>query len=184
MSADEQTGADATEGAAEAGKMFTQEQVNDFVAKRVAKMTREAEAREAELQAKVSQYEQAAMTEQERIAKAAADAEARAQAAEARLRDAEAGRVRAELIAEKAADLPPVFRRLITGNTAEEIDESINAARTEYENLKTALGGSVTRSVGSGISGTAPPAPTAPGAADSRGMSPYEKLMAASSDGT
>lgn len=183
MSVDEQTGADATEGAAEAGKTFTQEQVDALIAKRLSRAM-------APLQAKLAEYEQAdekrrqdAMTEQERLAETVRAAEARAAAAEQTAQAAEAARVRAELIAEKAADLPPVFRRLITGSTADEVDASIAAARTEYENLKTALGGPVTRSVGAGVAGTAPPPPAGAGPqADSRGMSPYERLMAQTGD--
>ena len=179
---DTENGADGTGAAAGAGTL-TQEQVNEIVSRRLAQAQKKADEQAAILQAKVDAYEAEKLTETEKLTKAAREAETRATAATEQLKAAETRAFRAEQIAAKAGDLPAVFQGLVVGSSAEEIDASIAAARTQFEALKASLVGQ-RGSVGSGIIGTAPPMPDGAAAPDNRGMSPYEALMTAGTDRT
>lgn len=128
------TGAGANAGA------LTQEQVDKIVADRLARAERKAEAQRAELQAKVDGYERAEeerkaaeMSEVEKAQKAASEAKAEAEAARAEAAAERVRALRADLISQHAADLPPAYKAQVAGTTDEEITESIATARAAYE---------------------------------------------------
>jgi hypothetical protein len=125
-------------------KALTQADVDRIVQERLArergKLEREAGKSVAELQARLTEYEQAEkaraeaeLSEVEKAQKAAAEAVARADAAEAARLAAETSALRATLIATEIASLPRAYKALVTGDTEDAIRESIIAAKAEYE---------------------------------------------------
>lgn len=129
-----------------AGGSLTQADVDRIVQERLSRERASAEKARAELQAQLDRYakaeeerKQAEMTEIDR-AKAEAD-KARAEADKLK---AEAEReklraMRADAIAEQAADLPSEFKRLVEGNTPDELTESIGEARKKFETLQSQI---------------------------------------------
>lgn len=111
----------------------------DARAKAAEKRAAEAEAERDALRAAEAERKAAEMTEVERAAQAKADAEARAQAAEERAQRATTDALRATMIADHAADLPAPFKQSIGGATQDELQESIERARGEYDTLRVAL---------------------------------------------
>ena len=172
---DAPTAAQATGAAPNAG--LTQAQVDAIVTKRLAQAAKAHGDEKAALQAKLDEYatqEQARAdaekTEAQKLAEAATAADARAQAAEAKAVAAELARIRAEKIAENAAvaNLPAVYKKAITGASAEELDASIVAVLAAFETDKAAvLAGAQPppQSIGSAGHAGAPqaPGPTSPG---------------------
>jgi len=130
------TGGSGT-GAAPPTGTLTQEQVDKIVEQRLARAKAAAEREKAELQARLEEYERlenerkaAEMTEVEKAQAAAAAAKAEAEAAKAAAHAAEVKALRAEAV---PADLPPAYRAMVTGETAEEIAESVAAVQAAFE---------------------------------------------------
>jgi hypothetical protein len=128
-----------------------------------------ADAAEAEL-AKYREADEArkreAMTEADRLKAERDEAVAKATTAEA---TAEARRIeaaRATYVAENAADLPPAYRRMVTGSTEEEFVTSLAASRAEFDAVKAGLA----------VPPAGPPSIGVPSAAPGTQPSPPEPL--------
>ena len=89
-----------------------------------------------ELESAEDERKRAAMTETERAAEAAAEAKAEAARLSEELVRERINARRARLIADKAADLPAVFRERIVGDDDDAIFESIDAQREAYNELR------------------------------------------------
>jgi len=91
-----------------------------------ARREREAlEARLAELEQREEQRKLAEMSEVERAKAQAAEAEARAAAAEAARQQALVEATRARVVAIEGTGLLPTYRKLVTGDTEDEVRQSI-----------------------------------------------------------
>jgi len=177
---------EATEGAPQGGT-FTQAQVDELMGKRLSRANAAHEKTQAELQARIAELEKAegdrkaaAMSELERAVARAAEAEKATLAAQAQAEVAQTDALRYRLVAEKATDLPDMVRRQVTGSKPEEIEASITALRSEWEELRKGMG-QPPRSVGSpsAAPGGQPPVPTTGAPQPNAPLSPYEELMAA-----
>jgi 5'-deoxynucleotidase YfbR-like HD superfamily hydrolase len=115
---------------------LTQEQVDKIIADRLARAERKHGQEMAALQAELKEYKQAEearrvaeMTEVEKAQKAVADARAEAEAARAAAHMAEVKALRAEMT---PADLPSAYRLMITGDTPDDIAESVKLAQEAF----------------------------------------------------
>ena len=100
---------------------------------KAAKATAELQAELDRLKAAEAERANAELSEIDRATKTAAEAQAAVKAAEAAQAAAEQKALLATAIANDAADLPNIYRQLVSGDTDEAIAESITEARKQFD---------------------------------------------------
>ncbi len=103
------------------------------------KLADERAARQ-KLEDEAEERRKAALTEEQRKEEARQAAEDRAAQLQAELAAERVARLRSDTIAAKGSDLPARFRDLVTGDTAEAIEASIEEVRAEFQGLREGIG--------------------------------------------
>ena len=122
-----------------AEQLLTQADLDSQIGAALRETRAEGEREIAALQAQLAELEGRAVSEDPALAEARrqiAEAEAVIAQAHARTAEAHAAALRHQLVAELGGDLPPIMRRAVTGDTAEEVAASVAELREQWDRLQ------------------------------------------------
>jgi hypothetical protein len=125
---------------AEVEKKFSQEDLERILSERLERKERKTQDTIAALEQKLSEYtekeekrKKAEMSEIELVQKEKEDALSKMKMLEDEIKQTRIQSLKTEVISEKASHLPRAYRLLVSGNTKEEIEESIEEVKKQFE---------------------------------------------------